>query len=213
MTCPSSHARTTRLTRTRTWITGLTLTTLLVGCASGPSNVLVQLTPYAPPAPTAATGTRGAVFVEPVRDARRDAVGRLIGQRTTIGGISMGMVEVNPTPTAVTGSVLQSELRGLGFDIATAASPVRLSARLTRFEIQTPATALYWDINGAVDIELSASRADGRQQAAAYQTRCTDRTYAWPGEDLIAKVLDGCLRELGSRVRADGELLRFLGTP
>ena len=184
------------------------LCVLLLGCAAGPSNVQVQLPTYA--VSPAGGPTRGVVQVEPVREARREAVGRLVGQRTGLGGMSMGQIEVNPTPASITTSVLQAELRSQGFTIADAGAPVRLSARLTRFEIQTPATALYWDINGSVELEVEAKWSDGRQHAAAYQARCTERTYTWPGEQLIAKVLDSCLKELGSRIRADGALAGFL---
>jgi len=191
-------------------VAGFALCVVLLGCAVGPSNVLVQLAPYTAPA---AAATRGVLQVEPVREARREAVGRLVGQRTGLGGMSMGQIEVNPTPTSITTSVLQAELRGLGFTLSEAGAPVRLSARLRRFEVQTPATALYWDINGAVDLELEANRPDGRQHAAAYQARCTERTYSWPGEELIAKALDGCLKELGGRIRADSALAGFLAAP
>lgn len=183
----------------------------LLGCAVGPGNVQVALAPY--PEPPAAATPRGALQLDPVREARREAVGRLVGQRTGLGGMSMGQVEASPAPTAITTSVLQAELRGLGFSLVDAGAPARLSARLTRFEIQTPASALYWDINGAIDLEVEATRPDGRQQATAYQARCTDRTYAWPGEDLIAKVLGNCLKELGGRIRADAALASFLAAP
>jgi len=187
------------------------LSVFLLGCATGPSNVQVQLSPYA--APAAAGATRGVVQVEPVREARREAVGRLVGQRTGLGGMSMGQVEVNPTPTSITTSVLQAELRGQGFTVSAADAPVRLSARLTRFEIQTPASTLYWDLNGSVELEIEAKRSDGRQHAGAYQTRCTDRTFTWPSEELIGKVLDSCLKDLGGRIRADSALAGFLTAP
>jgi len=183
----------------------------LLGCAVGPGNVQVPLASYA--AAPASVTTRGVLQVEPVREARRDAVGRLVGQRTGLGGMSMGQIEVNPAPTAMATSVLQAELRGLGFALSGGDAPVRLSARLTRFEVQTPATALYWDVNGAVDLEVEARRPDGRQQAATYQARCTERTYAWPSEEVIAKSLNACLKDLGGRIRGDATLAGFLTNP
>lgn len=181
---------------------------LLAGCAVGPGNVQVELMAYA--VPPAVGTTRGLVQVDPVREARQGAVGRLIGQRTGLGGMSMGQVEVNPSPVSITTSVLQAELQNQGFTIVDTGAPVQLSARLTRFEIQTPATALYWDINGSVELEVEAKRSGSQQQTATYQARCTERTYAWPGETLIAKVLDSCLKELGTRIRADAALAGFL---
>ena len=204
----------TSTTRVAVWVRALVASApcwLLLGCAVGPGNVQVPLAAY--PAAPAVAATRGVVQVEPVRDARRDAVERLVGQRTGLGGMSMGQIEVSPAPTATVTSVLQTELRGLGFTPSDGGAPVQLSARLTRFEVQTPATAVYWDVNGAVDLEVDAKRPDGRQQAASYQARCTERTYAWPSEDVIAKSLGACLRDLGSRIRADGALASFLTNP
>lgn len=197
--------------RTLVLASSFALCVFLVGCAAGFSNVQLQLSTYAAPPPAAAS--RGVLQVEPVREARREAVGRLVGQRTGLGGMAMGQIEVDPTPVSIATSVLRAELQGQGFAIADAAAPVRLSARLTRFEIQTPATALYWDINGSIDLEVEAKWSDGRQRAAAYQARCTDRTYAWPGDQLISKVLDSCLKELGGRIRADSAFASFLAAP
>lgn len=187
------------------------LCVVLAGCAAGPSNVQVQLPAYAVP-PAAAT-VRGTVQVEPVREARRDAVGRQIGQRTGLGGMSMGQIELDPSPAATTTAMLQAELKAKGFLLSDAGAPARVVARITRFQVQTPATALYWDINGDIELQIDASGPGGRQHAASYQVQCTDRTYAWPTEQLIAKVLDNCLKDLGSRIRADSALAGTLAAP
>ena len=188
-----------------------TLCVALAGCATGPNNVQVQLPAYT--APSAGATVRGMVQVEPVREARRDAVGQLVGQRTGLGGMSMGQIELNPSPTVATTAMLQAELKGKGFTLSDAGAPARVATRITRFQVQTPATALYWDINGAIDLEIDATGPGGRQHAASYQVQCTNRTYAWPSEELIAKVLDGCLKELGSRIRADSALASTLAAP
>jgi len=36
----------------------------------------------------------GDVRIGPLRDTRRDSVGTLIGERTTVGNISLGMIEM-----------------------------------------------------------------------------------------------------------------------
>lgn len=192
-----------------TWSVALCIA--LAGCATGPSNVQVLLPAYV--VPSVAATLRGTVQVEPVREARREAVGRQVGQRTGLGGMSMGQIELEPSPTAAVTAMLQAELKAKGLALSDAGAPARVVARITRFQVQTPATALYWDILGAIDLEIDATGPGGRQHAASYQVQCTDRTYAWPTEQLIAKVLDGCLKDLGSRIRADSVLAGTLASP
>ena len=56
------------------------LLALFAGGCAGPQNVMVNLGPYQPQgAEGAASTARGAVRIEPVRDARTNAVGSLIG--------------------------------------------------------------------------------------------------------------------------------------
>ena len=200
---------------TRAALMGGALIALLAGCASGLSNVMVPLAPYAaaPSAPDRSGAAHAALTLEPVRDARRELVGSLVGERTTLGNISMGLIETIPPPVTVMSSLLQAELTGLGFGLAGAGSTLRAAPRLVRFEVRTPATALYWDIEGNVALELGITRAGAFAHAALYEAQCSDRTYAWPGETLIAQVLSACLKDLGAKLRADGELARLAASP
>jgi hypothetical protein len=170
-------------------------------------NAAVRLAPYAasPAAPPRAGAARPSLAVSPVRDDRREAVGALIGERTTIGNTSMGMIELAPQPVQAVADVLHAEFQALGWQVADDA-PVRAESRIVRFQVTTPATMLYWDINGTVELEIVVRGADQRRYDARYPVQCTGRTFAWPGEALIAGVVQDCLRSLGAKVRADAGL-------
>jgi hypothetical protein len=48
--------------------------------------------------------------------------------------------------------------------------------------------------------------AERLRHEARYTAQCTDRTFTWPGETLIAGVVQTCLKALGAKVRADTAL-------
>lgn len=183
------------------------------GCATGPQNVLVNLRPYEPQ-----RGERGIpaaspskVRIEPVRDMRGDAVGNLIGERTTIGNISMGNIELNPLPTDVIAQLLKAEFTQMGYGVVNSAQQFTVSARLRKFQVVTPATAVYWDINGTIELDLAATAQGGKAHDAHYVVTCTDRTYAYPSEEIIRNVVSACVGNLGSKVRGDAMLAKFVG--
>lgn len=186
---------------------------LLGGCAAGLQSVRVELPPYVaqPDARGAPPTARGTLQIDAVRDARRDAVGSLIGERTTIGAVSMGKIDLEPMPTVMMTALLRAEFARMGFVAGEGAPAWRIAGRLAKFEVATPATALYWDIVGSVELELEATAPGGATHAARYEARCTDRTYAWPSEALIGGVVSACLKDIGARLRGDQALAAFLG--
>lgn len=174
------------------------------GGSSMMGNAVVRLTPYA--ASGGATAAAGAaVRLEPLRDGRGNAVGAIIGERKTFGQ-SMGMIELQPLPAQAVTEMLRGELAAAGYRVGSAEAPVQLSGRLLRFEVTTPNTALYWDIDGQVEFELAVAGPAGRPHVARYQARCTERTYTWPSEALIGTVVQACLKTLGGQVRSDRAL-------
>ena len=183
---------------------------LLAGGCAGLQNVMVNMGPYAPQrAEGAPAAARGTVRIEPVKDLRANAVGSLIGQRTAFAGVSMGDVEMSPLPTDVMGQMLRAEFAQMGYGVGSGAQ-FTVGAQLRQFQIVTPATALYWDINGSVEFAVTVTAQDGRKHDASYSAACTDRTYVNPSEDLIGKVLTGCVRDIGAKLRADAALASFL---
>lgn len=186
----------------------------LGGCAAGMmENVRVNLHPYQPEgaARAGSVASRAAVAIEPVKDARREAVGSMIGERTTIGAVSMGSIEMEPVPTAVMAQVLKAELKGMGFTIVDSGGELTIAAQLTKFQVTTPATPIYWDMNGVVELDVTATGRGGRKHVAQYAAKCTDRTYVFPSQELITNVVSACVREIGAKVRGDAALAGFLG--
>lgn len=185
----------------------LLLPVLLVACAS---NLLVTLPPYDATRVARATAPapKATVRVEPVRDARRDVTGSLIGERWALNK-SMGKIEMSPLPVEMIGQLLRAELRMLGHSSVSAGEELTLSARLTKFEVLAPSTALYWDVNGAIEVDLVVAGRDGTKQNVRYETTCTDRTYSSPSKSLMTKVVSTCLANLGTKVREDPALARI----
>jgi uncharacterized lipoprotein YajG len=175
----------------------------------------VEIKGYAAPSTegTRTSSPRAGVRIGPIRDARRDSVGSLIGERTTLGSISLGMIEMQPPPAEVLSSVLKAELIASGFDIISDEKAANVGGQVTKFLVTTPATALYWDINGAVELELVAQGRDGRKHEGRYLSNCTDRTFVFPSADLISGVVMACLREIGAKLRKDSSLGDILAAP
>lgn len=196
------------------WARVAALTLLLaVGACAGPQNVLVDLRPYEGQGSKGASpgGSQVTVRIEPVKDARGDAVGSLIGERTTIGSVSMGSIELSPLPTDVMAQLLNIEFARMGYGVGDAAAQFTIGAQLRKFQVVTPATIAYWDINGAIDLDLAAAARDGKTYQASYAATCTDRTYIFPSQDLIRNVVAACVGSIGAKVRQDAGLARFIG--
>ncbi|MGE5823489.1 MAG: YajG family lipoprotein [Bacteroidota bacterium] len=206
----NSVTKPTRANPRTGWALALaSLLALFAGGCAGPQNVMVNLGPYAPQRAEGAPAARGTVRIEPVKDARANAVGSLIGQRTAFAGVPMGDVEISPLPTDVMGQLLRTEFAQMGYGVGSSAQ-FTVGAQLRQFQVVTPATALYWDVNGSVELAVTVTAQDGRKHDASYTAACTDRTYVYPSEDLIGKVLTGCVRDIGAKLRGDAALARFL---
>jgi uncharacterized lipoprotein YajG len=190
-------------------LAGVTLMMLASGCATGPSNVIVNVAPYVVQS-TEAAGSKGMVRVDAAKDARREATGAMIGDRTGLGNMSMGSVATNPAPATLVTSVIKDELDAMGFDASGTGNAPVVSTQLIKFQIVTPATALYWDINGAIEIALTATGLSGKSYGMRHAVQCTARTYAWPGEDVIGGVITSCLKQLGDKVKGDTALADVL---
>jgi uncharacterized lipoprotein YajG len=206
-TAKSTHAK---LRAGRAFALASLLALFAGGCA-GPQNVMVNLGPYqAQRAEGTPAVARGTVRIEAVKDARTNAVGSLVGQRTAFANAPMGDIEMNPIPTDVIRQLLRTEFAQMGYSVANGAQQFTVASQLRQFQVLTPATALYWDINGSVELAVTVTRQDGRKHEASYTAACTDRTYVYPSEDLIGKVVTGCVKDLGAKLRGDAALARFL---
>ena len=172
--------------RTHNRVALLALVTLLAGCAS-PSIVV--------PIDTAQIVSQGSasrrVQVQ-VTDIRREA--NL--ERTTIGGISMGRITLQPTAEELVQAVVVAKAdqvlasRGV-------TEPQTVLCGIRTFEIATPATPLYWDVNAKIELVL---RAHGQDRSVSGMA--TERTYVWPSEALIRRVTIEALRKVSAETES-----------
>jgi hypothetical protein len=87
---------------------------------------------------------------------------------------------------------------------------VVIDAQVTRFEVRTPSTLIYWDINGVIAVDRGVTRSAGGRQEFHYEVTCTDRTYVSLSESLLRGVVSSCLANLATKVREDRGLSQLL---
>lgn len=177
----------------------------------GSVRPFLTLPPYKSEArqPTSAPPGTATVHIEPVRDARVAPRGRFIGERSALG-LSMGLIDMAPLPVEIVGQLLHEELALLGHREAAGGADVVIEAQLAKFEIRTPSTLVYWDVNGVVAVDLGIARSAGARQELRYEANCSERTYVALSESMIRGVVLKCLGGLGAKVREDPALARLL---
>jgi uncharacterized lipoprotein YajG len=187
----------------------------LAGCQSGGvgdgGDTIVTVPPYAaaPSGSPPAAGSSGPVALS-VRE-RPLGTGELpgrIGERATVGNISMGFVTIDPPPAGLVSDALAAELRAAGHDV-TAAAPSKLQADVRRFHLRTDVTPVYWDVIGEAEVGVTLS-GTGPVVSSAYRANCSERTYLWPTNALMARVVTACVAGIAQDFRNDAEMARVL---
>lgn len=191
-----------------------TFSLMLTGCAGVVQNVLVTLPEYQAKISKdrSSISSPARIRIGPVKEARTEFVGRLIGKKTTIGNIYMGHIEMSPLPTELIAQLLRSELGAAGHTITDSGEDFSIDTQLYKFRVLTPGTAIYWDVTGTVDILIRITGPGGKKHEARYATTCTDRTYVWPSQEIITNVVKACGDKIGARLRGDTALAKFLGS-
>lgn len=151
---------------------------LLAGCAATPPSGNLAV-PVDPAAFGAAGAPAGGVTVVDERQVIRM-------ERTTIGAMSMGRIVLQPYELDLVRALVASRL-------PAGAGPVRCEIRT--FDVITPATALYWDITTNIELVLKLPAGDRIVAGTA-----TERTYAWPSDELIGKVTAAALKQAGAGI-------------
>lgn len=178
------------------------------GCAESVSDITVTVPPYAPTAAGTALSRAPAqpVSVQPFTAQRGTGVlpGR-IGERKTVGDISMGYVTLTPPPEVLLEDAITAEVTAAGNRVSPANAPVRIAGEVKRFEFGTDVTALYWDvhIDAALDLEVSSARGAVRR---SYSAKCSERTYSWPSESVIAGVARSCVADIATQFSGDQDV-------
>lgn len=164
------------------------LATILVGCAS--SNIVVKL-PSPKPSPPFEAQMTAKVTVNDLRSP-----GVAASTRQAAFGVPMGNVTFDPPERQLVKDTLERALapRQPSEGIPSGMAYV---CDIVEFGVNTHATALYWDVVGVIRLTL---RHNGREQAL-FATH-TERTYVWPGEAVIRKVVEESLRKIGQEFAA-----------
>lgn len=171
------------LTRTYDRVALAALVALLGGCAASSVVVPIDTAQIAPHG----DGASNRVQVQ-VTDIRKEAS----LERTTIGGISMGRITLQPPAEALVQAVVEAKADQV-LASRGATEPQTVQCGIRTFEIATPATPLYWDVNAKIELVL---RVHGQDRAVSGMA--TERTYVWPSEALIQRVTTEALRKLGA---------------
>jgi len=168
---------------------------ILAGCATGGQQLVVPVDAAAIAGPAAGAARATKLEVADIRQVIRM-------ERTTVGAVSMGRIVLQPQEAdlvrAVVGSRLDAALARHG-----GAAPESVYCGIRVFDIITPATALYWDVTAKVELLL---RVRGSERVVSGSA--TERTYAWPSEEIIARATTGALRQAAAELdKAFAELL------
>jgi hypothetical protein len=174
----------------------------LAGCAGDRQVVL------APPVPPQGQGVLAqqqsrAITLLPVRDLRPG--NRMLGETTAAFGVKMGDNFSTTDVPALIRDTIAAEFQAARHVLDTSGVPVQIT--IHEFQCRTDTTPLYWDIIATADIELGIGSTTRR-----YQSKGTAREWVNPGADLMARLLNGCLADVGTQLRNDAVLASALAT-
>ena len=184
------------MTRARISLLGIAL---LAGCASSQTHLSVPIDPTA--------GRRGAPAADSlvavtVHDKRWKV--HADGTREAAFGASMGDVEFAPAAPVIVQQRLELDLGR----IAASQGAIQRSTvecDLYRFGVRTDTSPLYWDVVVSVSLVLKQS---GRDSVLLAST-ATNRTWAWPGEEVISKTVYAALDSLSAKLNSHADAFAF----
>ncbi len=154
------------------------------GCASAPDEPVSVTVDIAQVVDLADVPKRAKVEVTDIRKQANM-------ERTALGA-SMGMIDLRPPAPELVRAVVQAKADEMIARRGIADPPLVLCG-IRVFDIVTPSTPLYWDINTTIEVVLRVSGQDRTVTAFA-----TSRTFIWPTEELISLVTTDALRNLAA---------------
>jgi hypothetical protein len=153
-----------------------------------------QLNPFEPvhividiPELNPGTACRSLVLVT---DSRNETEFR----RTTILDTRMSRIDLYPPVPELVRRMVEEHADSL---LAAEAEqpPETIECEIAVFDIRTPATMLYWDVETRVELSLRT-----RGQARTVSASASERTWFWPSEDIIGRVVREALRQAGEGI-------------
>jgi hypothetical protein len=170
--------------RTIKFLFAIGLIGMQVGCAS---NIVVKM-----PQTTDKAQTELLADVK-VMDLRRPGVAS--SKREAAFGVPMGTVEFDPPAAQFIKQELETELTKLLTEKGIRSKRYYV-ADLIEFGVNTDTTPLYWDVIGRIHLLVN----EGENQHDLFGTH-TIRTYVWPGEEIIQKVISESMKQIISGLK------------
>ena len=186
---------------------------LLAGCGGVPEGDLwVKI-----PDNQSITSTAKIASVSPVtysvsEFAVSQGTGQLpgrIGERTTVGNISLGMVSIDPPPSVLLAIRIDRQMSSAGHRKSQANPSVKITGDVKQLEFHTDVTLTYWDmvVNANVDIRLVHR---GKSLTRNYIEHCEERTYIFPSGKLIQELVARCADSIATQFANDQRVQGFI---
>ncbi len=182
---------------------------LISGCA-GPQTSILKLN-YEPVAKTRNnTSPLPNIKLTYFQDARdRKNEPEIIGHREAAFGMSMGDVKVERPVSEIIHNALRSELTRDGYNVVNAGEDITMAGRILRFWVGTNVTPLYWDVYGEINIEVEVMGQNAKTvKATPYYAKNIERTYVYPGEAIMERVLLASLKEVIGKIVSDRDFAK-----
>ena len=164
---------------------------------------VVSLTPYSELSSGSVKTTNPLELeIKNITDQRGDKL--RIGERKAAFGVKMDDVYTNRRVNEYLTETLSDALRTMGHKVGHSSSDVKIEGELIKCWVETPATALYWDITAEIELKLIVKRT-GQVSGVTriYTSKQAERTYTWPTASLIEKTVGASVADLMSQIQAD----------
>jgi len=162
-------------------------TAILLGwaLAARAEDIVIEIDPA-----SIAVAPPGAPDVRVEMSDIRDSVSP---ERTTLLNVRIGQIDFYPEEVDLVGGIVAAKASQALAAGGGRVPPEVVYAGLRRFSIETPATALYWDIETQIEMVLRVAGRDREVAASA-----TTRTWLYPSKRLIERVTRQALQALAT---------------
>jgi hypothetical protein len=142
------------------------------------------------------------IYLTPFQDKRPEK--NRIGERKAAFNVSMGDVYTNRDASTYMREAVQNELLASGNKLSEDASEITITGNLIKFWVWTDTTALYWDIKGEIQLDLTVSNEKiDKRITKTYTANSESRTYAYPSKELMGSVVSETVKSLMYEIRKD----------
>jgi len=148
------------------------------------------------------TTTTKNIYLGPIEDQRSEK--NRIGERTAAFNVSMGDIYTNRDASVYMREAVQNELLATGNKLSEDAPEITITGDLIKFWVWTDTTALYWDIKGEIQLDLTVSnKKTDKTISKTYTANSESRTYTYPSKELVSSVVSDTVKSLMYEIRKD----------